>query len=395
MRLKPVRTMTLAQTNGETTATNWAALAGIIATVSVFAIAQGLGYPLLSFILQRQGMSPSMIGLSAAMTPLGFILSAPLIPLLSRHFGAGRTALSCAGIAALLLALIGWQQNVWLWFPLRFLLGFTVNPLYVISETWLISLTPPAKRGRIMGVYTSIISAGFALGPFTLAFVGTTGWPPFLVGIGAFLLCGLCLLKVLPKLPDLHDGHAQQASVGRFVPQARLLLFAVFAAAAFEQVALALMSVYGKGYGSSEAKISMLLAVFVAGNIALQIPLGMLAERQGAHRALLLCAQATVLGCLVLPWSFNSILVWPVVFVWGAVSFGVYTMALIQLGERFSGSMLMAGNAAFAMVWGVGGIAGPPVTGLVMELIGVQGFPLSLGLLCLALFAAQAARGKT
>ena len=395
MRLKPVRTMTLAQTNGETTATNWAALAGIIATVSVFAIAQGLGYPLLSFILQRQGMSPSMIGLSAAMTPLGFIFSAPLIPLLSRHFGAGRTALSCAGIAALLLALIGWQQNVWLWFPLRFLLGFTVNPLYVISETWLISLTPPAKRGRIMGVYTSIISAGFALGPFTLAFVGTTGWPPFLVGIGAFLLCGLCLLKVLPKLPDLHDGHAQQASVGRFVPQARLLLFAVFAAAAFEQVALALMSVYGKGYGSSEAKISMLLAVFVAGNIALQIPLGMLAERQGAHRALLLCAQATVLGCLVLPWSFNSILVWPVVFVWGAVSFGVYTIALIQLGERFSGSMLMAGNAAFAMVWGVGGIAGPPVTGLVMDLIGVQGFPLSLGLLCLALFAAQAARGKT
>jgi MFS family permease len=387
--------MTLAQTNGETTATNWAALAGIIATVSVFAIAQGLGYPLLSFILQRQGMSPSMIGLSAAMTPLGFILSAPLIPLLSRHFGAGRTALSCAGIAALLLALIGWQQNVWLWFPLRFLLGFTVNPLYVISETWLISLTPPAKRGRIMGVYTSIISAGFALGPFTLAFVGTTGWPPFLVGIGAFLLCGLCLLKVLPKLPDLHDGHAQQASVGRFVPQARLLLFAVFVAAAFEQVALALMSVYGKGYGSSEAKISMLLAVFVAGNIALQIPLGMLAERQGAHRALLLCAQATVLGCLVLPWSFNSILVWPVVFVWGAVSFGVYTIALIQLGERFSGSMLMAGNAAFAMVWGVGGIAGPPVTGLVMDLIGVQGFPLSLGLLCLALFAAQAARGKT
>jgi MFS family permease len=395
LRLKPVRTMTLAQTNGETTATNWAALAGIIATVSVFAIAQGLGYPLLSFILQRQGMSPSMIGLSAAMTPLGFILSAPLIPLLSRHFGAGRTALSCAGIAALLLALIGWQQNVWLWFPLRFLLGFTVNPLYVISETWLISLTPPAKRGRIMGVYTSIISAGFALGPFTLAFVGTTGWPPFLVGIGAFLLCGLCLLKVLPKLPDLHDGHAQQASVGSFVPQARLLLFAVFAAAAFEQVALALMSVYGKGYGSSEAKISMLLAVFVAGNIALQIPLGMLAERQGAHRALLLCAQATVLGCLVLPWSFNSILVWPVVFVWGAVSFGVYTIALIQLGERFSGSMLMAGNAAFAMVWGVGGIAGPPVTGLVMELIGVQGFPLSLGLLCLALFAAQAGRGKT
>ena len=69
--------------------TPWAAITGIIATVSVFAIAQGLSYPLLSFILQRQGVSPSMIGLSAAMTPIGFIVSSPLIPALARRFGAG------------------------------------------------------------------------------------------------------------------------------------------------------------------------------------------------------------------------------------------------------------------------------------------------------------------
>lgn len=376
------------------TPTPWAALTGIIATVSVFAIAQGLSYPLLSFILQRQGMSPSLIGLSAAMTPLGFILSAPLIPWLSRRFGAGRTALSCAGLAALLLALIGWQQNIWLWFPLRFLLGFSVNPLYVISETWMITLTPPTKRGRIMGVYTSIISAGFALGPLTLALVGSEGWPPFMVGIAAFVLCGLCLLAVLPKLPDFNNGHEQHASVGRFVPLALLLLFAVFTAAAFEQVTLALMSVYGRGYGSPEARISTLLAVFVAGNIFLQVPLGMLAERYGSRRALMFCALTTVFGCLLLPWSFNSVFVWPIAFVWGAVSFGIYTMALIELGERFSGSMLIAGNAAFAMVWGVGGIAGPPATGAVMDIIGVQGFPLTLGLLCLALAVAQAVRHR-
>lgn len=227
------------------------------------------------------------------------------------------------------------------------------------------------------------------VGAAHLTVVGTQGWPPFLVGTTAFVLCGLCLLKVLPKLPKFDRGHAQQASVRRFVPQARLLLFAVFTAAAFEQVTLALMSAYGQGYGSPEARISTLLAVFVAGNIALQIPLGMLAERQGSNRALMFCALTTVLGCLLLPLSFNSVFVWPVAFVWGAASFGIYTMALIKLGERFSGPMLMAGNAAFAMVWGVGGIAGPPITGAIMELVGIQGFSLTLGLLCLALAVAQ------
>jgi hypothetical protein len=37
-------------------------MAGIIATVTVFALAQGLTYPLLSFILERQGTSPGLIG---------------------------------------------------------------------------------------------------------------------------------------------------------------------------------------------------------------------------------------------------------------------------------------------------------------------------------------------
>ena len=62
-------------------------MAGIIATVTVFAAAQGLNYPLLSFILERQGTTPDLIGLSAAMTPLGFVVSAPFIPALARRIG--------------------------------------------------------------------------------------------------------------------------------------------------------------------------------------------------------------------------------------------------------------------------------------------------------------------
>ena len=91
----------------------WAGITGAIATVAVFAISQGLSYPLLSFILQRQGVSPAMIGVSAAMTPLGFIVSSFFIPALSRQFGAARLALACAALAALLLiAIATWQDGI-------------------------------------------------------------------------------------------------------------------------------------------------------------------------------------------------------------------------------------------------------------------------------------------
>lgn len=359
----------------------WAAMAGVIATVSVFAVAQGLTYPLLSFILERQGITPGLIGLSAAMTPLGFIVSSPFIPALARRLGGARLAILCSILAALALLAIGWTQDVWAWMPLRFMLGFFANPLYVISETWLISITPASRRGRIMGLYSSIVSGGFAIGPLTLRLLGTEGWPPFLFGVSAFLLCGLIVLAVVPRLPKMpHEGEA--LSVGGFFALAPLLLLAVFVAAAFEQSLLAMFAVYGAAYGSPESRISALIACFILGNAALQVPLGRLAEGIGSARAMLLCSGIALLGCGLLPLLFASGLIWPMVFVWGAVTFGIYTMALIQLGERFSGQRLVAGNAAFALVWGIGGIVGSPTAGTAMQLMGHQGLPLSLALLC-------------
>lgn len=364
--------------------TPWAAIAGVIATVSVFAIAQGLSYPLLSFILQRQGVSSGMIGLSAAMTPIGFIVSSPFIPAVSRFFGAGRTALTCAALSALLLALIGWTQDVYAWFLLRFLLGVAVNPLYVLSEVWMIALAPPSRRGRIMGIYTTLISAGFAAGPLCLLLFGSEGWPPFLVGIAAFCICGICLALVLHRLPDM-NGEGSRVSVFGFLPLAWLLLFAVVVGAGFEQGVLALLPVYGTSHGIAEASMSALLAVMIAGNIALQVPLGLLAERWSARVVRFVCVAITVLGCALLPMLINSPLVWPFVFLLGAVSYGIYTMSIIELGEKFSGPTLVAGNAAFAMMWGVGGIAVPPAAGTAMDILGPSGLPLTLGLLCLLL----------
>ncbi|MGK6314270.1 MFS transporter [Neorhizobium sp. DT-125] len=359
----------------------WAAMAGIIATVMVFALAQGLTYPLLSFILERQGATPGLIGLSAAMTPLGFIVSAPFIPAMALRVGGGRLAILCSLLAALTLTAIAFMQDVWAWMPLRFLLGFFANPLYVISETWLITITPAPRRGRIMGLYSSIVSGGFALGPLSLGLTGTEGWPPFMIGIAAFLLCGLIVAAVVPRLPKMpHEGEA--TSLRGFFALAPLLLFSVFTAAAFEQILLSLFAVYGATLGSAEGRIASLITCFIAGNAALQILLGRVAEQFGSTRTMLSCALVSLAGCLALPAIFNTWLIWPLVFVWGGASFGIYTMALIQLGERFTGRALIAGNAAFAFVWGIGGIVGSPAAGLAMQLIGHQGLPLCLGLLC-------------
>jgi MFS family permease len=176
-----------------------------------------------------------------------------------------------------------------------------------------------------------------------------------------------------------HGGEA--TSVGGFLTLAPLLLFTVFVAAAFEQTLVSLFAVYGAALGGAEERTASLIACFVPGKAVLLFVFGRAAQRFGSTRTMLLCVLASLAGCLLLPSIFDSWLIWPLVFVWGGVSFGIFTMSLIQLGERFTGQALIAGNAAFAFTWGIGGIAGSPAAGLAMQLIGHQGLPTSLGLL--------------
>ncbi len=370
-----------------------AALAGIIATVTVYALAQGLTYPLLSFILQRQGHSAAMVGLSAAMTPLGMITSALLIPIAARWLGGLRMVLLGAASCAMLLALIGWTRDINYWYPLRFLLGMVAIPLYVQSEVWMIALAPRRVRGRLLGLYTATIAAGFAAGPLVLIFVGTEGWPPFLVGIASFAFCGAFLVAVARHLPDLaHEGGG--ASVRSFLPLATTLLAAVAVAAAFEHGMLSLLPVYLLGFGIGESITAGLLTALIVGNVVIQIPLGMLADRWGARRVLIGCAFTTVIGLVLLPFVVGTLSQWPVVFALGAIAYGIYTMAIVELGERFSGSMLLAGNAAFALFWGIGGMAGPPAAGVAMDLFGPHGLPGILALAVLVLSVVAVARAS-
>ncbi len=356
--------------------TQWAALAGVTAALAMFGAAQGLSYPLFTLLMQRQGMSPALIGLSAAMMPVGLILSASFVPAAVRLFGARNLAVGCSLIGALCFLAIGYLQDWVAWFIIRFLVGGVINPLYVLGEVWALSLAPPSRRGRVMGVFNALMGAGYAAGPLILITVGASGWPPFIAAIAGFALCALILRAVSSKLTGFEDDGQPASGLFGFARLAPALLLAVLVSAAVQQSTYALIPVFGAGYALPEAKLAALVTALSAGNILLQIPLGLMAERFGGRAMIVFCALATAACALSLPLLITTPLIWPVLVVMGAVGYGVYTMALIELGSRFKGSVLVAGNAAFALMWGAGGIVGPPGAGVLMQGIGPLGLPV-------------------
>lgn len=361
-------------------------LMGIIASVAVFGVAQGLSSPLFTFLMQKQGISPSAIGLSAAMTPLGLMVSSLFVPALVRLLGARTLAVGGTVSAALLFLFIGLSQNWLAWYPARFLIGLAVNPLYILGEVWLIGLAPPARRGRILGVFNAITSAGYASGPLSLALLGAEGWPPFLVGIFGFTGCAMILSVTAKGLTRFDDGE-RHGSALHFWRMAPALLLAVTVASATQQSMYSLLPVFGSGYRLTEATLATLISVMSVGNIVLQIPLGLIAERVGGRPMIIACALTTMIGALLLPVIVTTPLQWPLLLVMGGVGYGVYAMALVDLGNRFSGSALVAGNAAFGLMWGVGGMVGPVSAGFFMQILGPVGLPAMIAALSAVLIA--------
>ena len=93
---------------------------------------------------------------------------------------------------------------------------------------------------------------------------------------------------------------------------------------------------------------------------------------------MLVTAGLTVLLSLSLLVVISHWLVWPVMILLTASAFGVYVVALATMGDSFKGPDLMAGAAAIAAMWGVGGLIGPPVAGLAIDIFGIRAMPVFL-----------------
>ncbi len=354
----------------------WHLVFAITTCATVFTIMQGLTYPLLALILNRMDVPEWLIGLNAATMPVGMIVSAPLAPRLMRRFG-GRD-LTVAGLvtsAACLLA-IKLLPDPWLWMPLRLLMGIALGCILVVNESWINQIASDNHRGRIIGFYSAVLSAGFALGPALLATVGSRGWAPFLIGAALPLLALLPLLAVRRSLPTLPAGE-RHVPVLAFLRMAPLLLVLTASVALADEGAMSFLPIYALEYGYAEKTGTILLIVMIAGSVSLQYPIGWVADRVPRATVMTACAAAAAASAAAMPFTVATPWLFTLaVFVWGGVYYAIYMLALVRLGESFSGMTLVTGNAAFAAMWGVGGIAGSSVVGGAMSAVGPVGFPL-------------------
>lgn len=352
-------------------------LIAVLASMLAVGLTFGTAIPMIALLLEQRGVSSAVIGLNSSMSLLATVLLSPVVPRLVKRTGTMPALLG--GIAVIITGymLMPVFSSLASWFALRFIIGIGMAIHWVVSETWLNAAAPPARRGLYAGIYATLMGMGFAIGPTLLTVIEISGWMPFLVVSAFIFAAGIPLAFAAGAVPVLEISvESGRWSALRTAPT---IYAAIFVSGLVDTSILSLLPIYGLRSGITQNEAVILLSVAIAGTVAFQLPIGWLTDRAGTRWLLFASGLIGMAGALTIPAALEiPALLWPILFVWGGVIAGLYTIGLTELGHRFTGGALASANALFVMVYCIGSLVGPTISGSMMDIAGPRGFPWTI-----------------
>lgn len=352
----------------------------ITTSIAVIGIVIGLSIPMVALRLNNYGISELYIGIISAAPALGMFLIAPVVQRIVYWCGKRQAMLIATVVSAISLLPLLSSLPLWLLFPLRLITGLASGVLICLGETWINELSPESRRGRILAIYTTIFTVSQLLGPSFIAYYGVEDKSPLLICTLLHVISVALFLIMDQKIGDRISATARESnfSIIQFVKVAPGICAGILFFAFFDGTILSMFPIYGMGMGHTEAIAAMMISAILAGDAIMQMPFGWLADHMNREKLYRICGVATLFASCMLPLLItHTYLIWVLLFVLGATAGAIYTIALVQIGQYFSGNDLIIANAAAAMLWGVGNLSGPLLAGVATS-ISPSGLPLLL-----------------
>ncbi|MCB1540740.1 MAG: MFS transporter [Rhodoblastus sp.] len=341
-------------------------LIAAIAAISIVGVGLSMTIPLIAVRMEAAGYSASANGWGVAMSGLATILVSPFMPALVRRLGVRRLMSLALALAVASLAGLAFVDNVLWWFPIRFGLGASLTLFFVVSEYAINALAPEERRGLWIGIYSTALYLGFALGPVIIGFVGTEGRTGFYSAIALFMIGGAPIIAAGAAIPTFSERAERPAWAMIF--RAPVIMLASLLFGALETGGMGLLPVHALRNGYDAATGALFVSFVAFGNVAFQLPLGLLSDRVDRRKLIVAIAIVGLVGALALMGlgahyaAFSALL-----FVWGGIVGGLYMVGLATLGARYTGADLASANSAFVMLYATGMIIGPPVLGATLD----------------------------
>lgn len=365
---------------------DWAAITVVIFGVTAFSVSQGLTYPLISLVLAERGVAAGIIGLNGAVFAIGLGVSTLLIGPITAVMNGHRLIVAALVGVSVSLALFASFEALWIWFAARFFLGFSASIIFMTSEAWLNTACPDRIRGRVSGLYGGGMCGGFAAGPLAIPLFGVEDGFAFAL-LAVYVAFVAFVTVVLSRKTHTSPAAARPGMFLQFVATAPLLVGMVLVFGFADIAAISGLPLYFTELGHTSSFAAVAVTMLALPTALAQPMFGFLLDKFDRTTVALCAALMAGGGFLCLPFLQSTTAVFIALAMIGTASFGLYTAALTLLGEKYSGGMLVAGSAAYALAYSVGSAIGTVAFGAAMQIASAPAGPLTIGALVLV-FAA-------
>jgi MFS family permease len=358
----------------------WALLLGMM----LLMLGNGMQGTLLGIRGVIEGFSTFELSVVMSGYFVGFLAGSQLTPILIRRVGHVRVFAALASLVSAILILFPTITIPWAWVLLRVAFGFCFSGVYVTAESWLNNSVSNENRGKALSLYVIVQMAGIVAAQFLLLTGDASGFILFVI---PSVLVSLSFLPILLSInPTPAFDTTKPMSLRELYQTSPLGCVGMFLLGGIFSAQFGMAAVYGGSAGLSLAQIPVFVAAFYVGALVLQYPIGWVSDRIDRRQLIMWVSAVGSLGAAIGVVSGSGL---PVLllaaFTVGGLSNPLYALLLAYTNDMLDGDNMAAASGGLIFINGVGAIAGPLITGWLLESFGPAGFWVFLGTLLLAI----------
>ncbi|PZM07657.1 MFS transporter [Rhizobium tubonense] len=344
-------------------------LALLFGTLFLF-MGNGLHSLLLPVRGTAEGYETTTLGLLGTTWATGFVLGCLTAPKLVRRIGHVRAFSGFISVIAIIALLTGLVVDSTWWVVLRAVTGFCTAGTSMIIESWLNERATNESRGAIFSLYIGITLLGAVGGQMMIPF-GDIHTPML------FMVCGICYcVAMLPTTlsnaaspQPLKTVSLDLRALYRNSPVSCLgILLVGIANGAYGTLG----AVFGARAGLSDSNIAIMMSATIFAGAVMQLPAGRLSDRIDRRYVLAMMACIAAIDGLLLFFvqpSSPAFLI-TLVIIYGAAANTLYPIAVAHANDFASSEDFVKVSGGLLLLYGIGTIIGPTLSGPVMSSVG-------------------------
>lgn len=369
---------------------NWALFIGF----AILATAHGFQGNLLGVRAVIEEFNYLAVGALFSGYFLGYFIGAFYCPKLINSVGHIRTFSAFASLASLSALIHVTFVNPYVWIFGRFLTGFSMIAIFIVTESWLNDRATNRNRGQILSLYMIITYVAFATGNLLLNVSSPTKYEPFILISVLFSIALVPILLAKKKPPKFKKTASMNIKeLYRISPFGS---FAMLCTGFIYSAVLTLASVYAANMNLTIYEISILLTLIVAAGAIFQWPIGYISDRMDRRKVIIASGIFAIIFCvLAILFSgtsfsnaftqnltkfnyFSTTLEKTKLFLSITLMAGMtltfFPIILAYVNDNITKDKFVAAGSGLNIVFGVGAIFGPILCSVTMQLLGANGF---------------------